>query len=420
MNVQWVLISLFLTVLVSCKNDPYPVNTTFELVGKKVEKTRQDNLLFLYVTNEKGGAVNTMRFVEGEETIYKIEGSSPSGAASIEISSLPNGVDWNPDTGELKWTPSYSDADHPADYRSTFREYKLNIQLYDGADSSYFSEKEIPMIVFDTAQGVVIETDSNAEFREESSHSQYIDLSYEDGNRATVTTIHSNDIPEGATIHEITRGRKYRISFRPEPYFVTTYDTKDSDGRYYKDVSFDIQAIDSRGNVTTKIVNWRVYDKIKPIDVFYPKKINVDGDVFFTVVVVDRNGEEPPSLAADPKPTFSSRLFYITRKIFSSYYTKEGEKWSFFSVYWKDVPPHKLGKTHNLKFKSCANFRRDCRRFSVDIHFAKKNGVRTFDAEPGEDGKIEEDAKPGKEESAEEPSVTTRQAALWENGGLLK
>ena len=366
MNLLQLLMALFLVVMTSCKNNPYPTNALFEPLVKKVEKVRQDPLLFLYTPS-------IMRFVEGEEGIYQIDGTTPSGNNLIEAYGLPHGATFDSETGELRWIPGFSDGDSSVNYMSHWREYKMRFQLYDLENPTFFLEKEVSLIVFDTAQAVEIETDEYAELEEDASYTQYIDLKHGGGDRVSVVSVHSDDLPYGAKIKEIRRSR-YSIVFQPPIQFVTATDSKDKNGRYYKDVNFDIQVVDGRGNVTTKIINWRVFDEPKPIEVFYPEKIEEDGNVFFSIVVVDRNGEKYPSLNARPEPTLDRRQFYITKKLFSRYGASEqGGKWMYFNVHWKDIPSAKRGMEHTLNFEACGHKERECHNFSVEINLKENN-----------------------------------------------
>ena len=371
MNLIQILMALFFVGIVSCKNNPYPTNSLFETLGKKVEKTRQDPLLFLYVPS-------IMRFVEGEEGVYQIDGTTPSGNNLIEAYGLPVGATFDSETGELRWTPGFSDGNNAANYMSSYREYSIRFQLYDLENPTFFLEKEVGLIVFDTAQAVKIKTDENAEFDEESNYTQYIDIEYEGDDRTSIVSVHSDDLPEGARIREV-RNTRYSIVFQPKANFVMATDSKDSGGRFYKDINFDIQAVDARGNVATKIINWRIFDKPKPIEVFYPERINEVGDVHFSIIVVDRNGEMYPKLDARPEPTLDRRRFYITKKIFSHYGSgNENGKWMYFNVHWKNIPSHKRGEVHTLNFKACGHAERDCNNFSIDIRLKEDNRVEAL------------------------------------------
>ena len=381
-----VVAAFFLVIAVSCKNNPYPTDAIFEPVGQKIEKTQQQgNLLFFR------DLPSIMRFVEGEEGIYPVQATTPSGQFLIEVSNLPEGADFDHDTGELRWTPGFSDATNLRDYGSNYREYIVNFQLHDKEHPRLFREEEVSLIVFDKPREVVIETEEHSELFEEKEHSQYISFSFPDGADSFIVRLVADDLPVGAKFYTVTKGRKYRLTFKPKAHFVNAYNNQDSEGRHYKDVNFDIQAIGVKGDVTTKVITWRVYDKKKPIEVFAPRKIKVNGDVFFTVVLVDRNGELAPSLAAQSPPTHNRFSFRINKTIFAKY-GDEGDKWSYYSIDWKRIPPDKLGTIYELKLKTCAHHNRDCRFFSVDIDFRgakKETTVSPWNSNNVESGKGE-------------------------------
>ena len=361
MNLTRMVAVILSAVAMSCENNPYPTDAIFEPVGQKVEGIRQEPLLFLYIPS-------IMRFIEGEEGVYKVDGTSPSGEMSIEAFNLPGEANFDTDTGELKWTPSFTDADNPLEPGVNYREYKVSFQLSDKEDTTYFLEKDVLMIVFDSTndQEVEIEVSGNAKFKEGVLYNQHVKINNnKDSGTSSIAALYSNNLPSGATIHEESRGSRYRISFRPEADFVTVEDKKNIQGRWYKDINFDLQAVDLRGNVTTTVVKWRVFDVNEGIEVFYPKSMTVDKEVFFPVVAVDRNGESAPTLRVDDTGP------YIVKKIFYNYITKD--KWSYFSVFWKNIPPSLLGTTKTLNFKSCTNVYRSCQNFSVDVHFTERN-----------------------------------------------
>ena len=384
MNFIKIAATSFFIIMTSCKNNPYPTDTIFESVGKKVEKVRQEPLLFLNVPA-------VMKFVEGEEGVYKMEGIAPSGKPLIEAYNLPDGASFDPVTNELKWMPGFSTVPNLRNLESNYREHTVNFQLYDKDNPLLFLQKEASLIVFDKPQEIVIETDENATFHEEEEHNQNIVFNNQDGTKAFVRNIYSEDLPEGATFYEITNGREYRLTFKPNAYFVTASDTKDSEGNRYKDVSFVVEAVGSDTNISTKVVKWRIYDKKKPIEIFAPYKITTDGDVFFTVNLVDRNGERSPTLEAEPRPTYKSH-FLIKKTIFSQHYGHTGEKWSYYTIHWKNIPSSKRGKVYKLNFKTCAHHYRGCRRFFVDINLtdAKKRSFLDWNSNNPEEKKIEE------------------------------
>ena len=351
----------FLIMGISCKNNPYPTDAIFEPIVKKVEKSQQPPLLFLH-------APAVMRFVEGEEGVYEVKGITPSGKALIEASNLPGDATFDSDTNELRWTPGSHDGSSSLYDNTNYSEYTVSFQLYDAEDSLYFMEKKVSLIVFDKPQDVAIETDKSSVLYEEKEHSQNVTFRYQDGTDAVVTNFYSKNLPAGASIREVKKGKKYRLVFKPEIFEVTPYSRKDNEGNYYKDINFEVQAIGFNGNVFTEVVNWRIYDKKKPIEIFAPRAIKTNGDVFFTVILVDRNGETSPTLDVRQNRRGRRSPFTIKKTIFSKYGDK-GEKWSYYSVYWENVPRNKLGTIYELKLESCAHRSRRCRTFSVNIDF---------------------------------------------------
>ena len=349
----------FLITGISCKNNPYPTDAMFEPIVKKVEKSQQDPLLFLHVPA-------IMRFTEGEENAYQVKGITPSGKTLIEVSNLPSGAIFDPDTNELRWTPGFAQGSASPYDNSNYSEYLIGVQLYDAENSLYFVEKEVSLIVFDKPQDLVIETDKSSVLYEEKEHSQYVTFAHQDGSNAVVTNFYSNNLPEGAEIRELKDGKRYRLIFKPRADVVTPYSGKDSEGNYYADYNFEIQAMGFNGAVFTKVINWRVYDKKKPIEIFAPRTIKATGEVFFTVILVDRNGEMNPSLDVYQERGGTRSPFTIKKTIFSKYGDR-GEKWSYYSIHWRNIPEDKLGTIYELKLESCAHRLRNCRTFSIDI-----------------------------------------------------
>ena len=371
MNI-WRIVStglLFSFVLSSCKNDPYPADALFEPIGQKVEKS-QSNVLFLQ-------APGIMRFEEGEENIYQIEGITPSGKALIEAPNLPKGATFDSTTNELKWTPGFSDADNFGNTKSEYREYEVKFKLYDADNTLYFVEKESILIVFDKPQELIILTDEKSEFKEGEKHSQDIKFEYADGSKAKATAVYSHDLPEGAKINSrySWRRRGYSIDFVAPVNFVrASYTLKDSKG-YYRDIGFNINVIDQKGRRFEKAVNWRVYDQNRGIDVFAPKKIKAEQEVFFTVIAVDKNGEYTPSVdvietVPVTRPTrFGEKGFYISRMVFPRY-SQKGERWAYYGVTWKNIPKDIVG-SHDLKFKACGRVKQ-CKEFSVTVDLSSR------------------------------------------------
>ena len=359
------LVTLFLVIGMSCKNDPYPTDAIFEPVGKKVEKS-QSPLLFLHIPT-------IMRFSEGEEKIYEIAGITPSGESLIEVQNLPEGAIFDSDTSELRWTPGFDAAGSFYD-ESGYREYTVSFQLYDAENTLHFVEKEVSLIVFDNPQEIMIETSEQSELYEEKEHTQKIEFSYKDGSRAFIKDIYSDNLPAGAKFREVKTGKEYRLTFKPEAHFVSPYGIKSTTNTYYRDVNFEIQAVESNGRITTKVINWRIYDKKKPIEIFAPRIIQGSNEVFFTVILVDRNGEKSPTLDID---SGLLRVYQpLIKKTVFSRYGDVGEKWSYYSVHWKNIPSNNLGKIYELKLKSCAHRLRDCRKFSIDIDFRNSTTKR--------------------------------------------
>ena len=164
-----------LLAMTACKNDPYPNDVKFESLEQSREraKVKQDPTLFL-------NAQTLMQFVEGEEGIYEIRGITPSGKSLIEVFGLPDGASFDPDTGELKWTPNYFAANDPKDVDIVHREYPIAVYLSDADNSRIFLEKNITLLVFDKSRDMLIWTDSEAELREGATHTQDVKILNED------------------------------------------------------------------------------------------------------------------------------------------------------------------------------------------------------------------------------------------------
>lgn len=351
-----------LLVISACKNNPYPEDLTFEPTGGGTGETgvRQDPTLFLRVQN-------LMQFVEGEEAIYEISGSSPSGTTRLELFGLPRGAQFNSETGELSWTPDFFAANDPQDASVFHRAYPIQVQLFDGSNNLIFLEQEVTLVVFDSARDMLIWTDAQAELREGVAMVQDVEVLDEDFPGSEIS-LYSPDLPAGATLERIGNlDGRFRIRYTPPIDFANHSGSSDAQG-YYRDINFRVQAIGPRNHVSTKVIQWRIRDTEQTVHVAAPNEVRGDDRVNFTMHLTDQNLEMFPNLDILNRPEEGS---FSLRRIQSN----RASQSVIFEAVWSDIPPSLLGTTREFQFRACAHQRRPgaCTEFTVDIQL---DGVR--------------------------------------------
>ncbi len=345
-----------LMVITACKNNPYPEGVTFEPVdGSDEEVVRQEPTLFLR-------AQNLMQFVEGEEAVYEIKGFSQSGATQIELFGLPRGAEFDSEMGELKWTPDFFAANNPQDTEVFHRTYPLHVRIFDEVNRRIFLEREVTLLVFDSARDMLIWTDAEAELSEGQFFSQDVEVLDEDYPGSEIN-LYSPDLPKGATLERIASdsAASFRITFTAPADFAKYGGSSDADG-YYRDINFRIQAIGPRQHVSTKVIQWRIRDMEQKIRVATPSEVRGDDRVNFTVHLADENFETVPQMEIVHQPEQGS---FVLQRIQEN----QTRKTSVYEVVWSEILPSMQGKQETLHFRACSHEDRPnaCQEFNVQV-----------------------------------------------------
>ena len=338
----------------ACKNDPYSENKNTEIIGQTEKEIglSQEVRLFLRVQL-------VMKFVEGDEIAYEIDGMTPSGESSIEVFDLPTGAEFDPDKRQLKWNPDFS-AGNSGDPNVIYRRYPIRIQLRDVHDNLNFLEKKAVLLVFNSPQDAIIETEQEAILKEGEEHRQKITV-LRQGAFGDDVQLYALDLPPGAYLDQSREGVFY-LKFTPGFNFTIKYYT--SKIPLYKDINFTLNVIGEQGHITTKVVRWRVEDVSKAVYVSAPKSLRGTEMVFFSALLMDINGEILPTLKILNKP--SEGTFDIAKT-----HSDKENMTSLYSISWKDIPPSLFGSKKELRFKACGRYSRtaQCNTFSVSIQF---------------------------------------------------
>ena len=349
---QMTIFCLFL--LSSCKNDPYSENENTEIVGQTEQEIgiSQEVRLFLRMQS-------VMKFVEGDEAAYEIYGMTPSGESNIEVFDLPTGAEFDPDKRQLKWNPDFS-AGNTGDSNVTYRRYPIRVQLRDVQDNLNFLEKKAVLLVFNSPQDTIIETEQEAILKEGEEHRQKITV-LDQGTFGDDMRLYAIDLPPGAYFDKSKKSEGiFYLKFTPGFNFTKKYySNKDP---LYKDINFTLNVIGEQGHITTKVVRWRVEDVSKVIHVSAPKSLRGIEMISFSALLMDLNGEVSPTLKVLNKP--SDGTFDITKTLID-----RKNMISSYSVSWKDIPPSLFGSKKELQFKACGHYARSalCNTFAVSI-----------------------------------------------------
>ena len=212
---QMTIFCLFL--FSACKNDPYSENVNTELVGQTEQEIgiSQEFRLFLRMQP-------VMKFVEGDETAYEIEGMTPSGESNIEVFDLPTGAEFDADKRQLKWNPDFSAGDS-GDSNVIYRRYPIRVQLRDVHDNLNFLEKKVVLLVFDSPQDAIIETEQEATLKEGEEHRQKVIVLDQDAFGDDMR-LYALDLPPGAYLEKSKYSEGvFHLKFTPRFNFTTKY-----------------------------------------------------------------------------------------------------------------------------------------------------------------------------------------------------
>ena len=349
----------YLFLFSACKNDPYSENADIELIGQTEQEIRVSQEVSLFLRMQ-----SVMQFVEGNETAYEIEGVTPSGDSNIEVFDLPTGAEFDPDKRQLKWNPDFS-AGNTGDSDVIYRRYPIRIQLRDVHDNLNFLEKKAVLLVFNSPQDSIIETEQETILKEGEKHRQKITVLDQDTFYSDIQ-LYALDLPSGAYLEKSKKLEGvFYLNFTPRFNLVTQRFRWSKN--LHKDISLTLNVIGKQGHITTKVIHWRVEDVSKIIDVSAPKSLKGIEMISFSVLLRDINGETPPTLTILNKPRDGT--FRIKRSIFDKTNTI-----SSYSILWEEVPPSLLGSKKELQFKACGPYYRPnvCNTFSVSIQFESK------------------------------------------------
>lgn len=369
--------TFFCLLLISaCENDPYPKEVDFEPVGESERRIKKSQKASLFLQMQ-----SVMQFVEGEERVYEIKGVTPSGGPSIAVFDLPQGADFDPDTGQLRWNPDFTAGDS-ADINAIYREYPIKVQLNSLEDDLNFLERTAVLLVFNTPQDVLIEYKGEENLNEGIKYTQKIEVSNQDSSYYR-GDLYSIGLPQGVTLKKSKSvNGVFSLSFTPKFNFVTTinYDGKEKGkdkktNKLYRDIHFSLHAVGNQGHVTTKIIHWRVWDKNKVVKVFTPTEVKASDSLRFSILIHDPNEEYEPRLSILNKPSVGK--FNIKKE----YDTHQGKlKIRVYHIIWQDIPLSYIGLQKELKFKACGHYNRSgsCHEFSISAHFeiAKTRGPK--------------------------------------------
>ena len=358
--------TFFCLLLISaCKNDPYPEGVDFAPVGEIERKIKKSQKASLFLQMQ-----SVMQFVEGGEAVYEIKGVTPSGESFITVLDLPQGADFDPDTGQLRWNPDFTAGDS-ADINAIYREYPIKVQLSTLQDDLNFLERNAVLLVFNTPKDTLIDTEETQSLDEGEKYTQEITISSQDSSYYR-GSLYSTGLPTGAVLEKSKKTNGvYNIRFTPKLNFVTRnnydgYEKGEGQNKWYRDIRFFLHAVGDQGHITTKIIRWRVWDQNRVISIFAPKKVRARDSLHFNIFANDPNGEYRPSLSIINGPSFG-QLRVVQEN------DNDGTSTAvYFHISWEDIPLSYMdGPPKELKFKACGSYTRPnaCHSFSVLVHF---------------------------------------------------
>ncbi|HTL12303.1 MAG TPA: hypothetical protein VL588_07435 [Bdellovibrionota bacterium] len=292
-----------------------------------------------------------MEFQEGVKGEYTVQAWVPApGKATVTIDPLPEGAQFDGETGKLVWTPSSTAANDPQMPASDARHYTVKLTLKSDLAPMGVYEREAVLVVKNTRGDFKVDlgvTDLTAV--EGSELTQAIHVT--DGDFAQGPfSVRAEGLPFGATIEPGATPGDFVLKYTPSPQAVSVINHADevwnsTAGAYERHFNVTVFASNPRGEVaTSQAVNLAVTDKRMAPVVSGPTDIVQAADVAFALVAQDPNGEGAPTVTLLNQPQ---------KGRFSMTESKEGTV-DRIDVLWNGVPKELFGTTTELNFQACA------------------------------------------------------------------
>ena len=343
---------LIITMVVSCKQDPYPDEGKGAYQQNKPEPRR-------VVKPPLSMAVDdVIEYNEGRQLQYGIRVSvREPGVPEVTIDNLPAGAKFDDKKMILTWKPSFSDGNDPKDPTIKSRIYPITVWLRSNLDGKNAIKKQVSLVVRDVPREIKIDGRDTVSVRENDKLSYNFEINNLDYPQGPYKVITSG-MPANTKVIPIDQNN-FRLEFTPDYMHVNL--RKDGSSKSY---TGKIIVANPANHIEEKEVTIRVNDVRLSSKLVTPDTLTQGLDVSFQVAAYDLNQEVPPRIELlSNRPGFGD---FRTKLV-----ENEEDKSSVLNVYWNDIPPVHNGKTVRLRFKSCVLSSRwsysKCERGETDI-----------------------------------------------------
>ncbi|MBY0370735.1 hypothetical protein K2X33_08615 [bacterium] len=314
--------------------------------------------------------------MEGATLELPLKPSVPApGRPVVTHKGLPDGAIFEPETMTVHWVADFEAANDPRNLETTIRTYPLEFVLASSENPTTVEYHHTLLVVHDVPRTTAINLPKDPlTLTEGKPFEQTIEVESEDFPNGPFE-LQVQNLPVGAEIHhDLTQQGKFTIKYTP-PYQAVDVFNSFSTYRVYKDTKIKVQVFAPRGTAVGGPVTWRVEDVREKAKILAPKQITQGTSVTFTVSAEDPNGEGVPTLSIVNKPDFG--VMELTTESEDDGDTSRGINPSIVSsVRWVQIPPEKIGTSHDLSIRACvyANryYKTNCDTRTVTVKFEQE------------------------------------------------